>query len=361
MHVAIFHTFVYLMRWALVGMSAFLWAQATSPLPLPEIEKELARIGPIILNHSETALKDSLNQRFIQLWLRTFSTAEAFSYPFDSVVTVSDLCPPDSAFRILTWQVIDFEENQHFYYGLIVRRWRPNKKSPWQIRTYLLREIPEVLEEDDIERRTLDQNQWVGALYYHPRYSAHGILRYEGKAKIPRGRKIVSEKLVYYVLLGWNGYDKRQNFKIVETLFFDPKHPEKVHFGAPVLYAGAVPKMRLILPYSETTGFGLNKGWFVSKYGSRRRTEAIIFDHVGVGRRSQKTIQEDSRPFFGADGTYDALVFWRRGVFEGRKGILVYRRNIIPYAPEIEHYDPKVIQRQREEALQKARRYGLSY
>jgi len=348
------------MRWLIVGITGWIWAQATSPISLPEVEQALARIGPLILDHPDMELKDSLNKQFISLWLKAFSIPEAFSYPFDSVKTVSDLCPSDSAFRILTWQIIDFETQEHYYYGVLVRRWRKDKKSPWQVRPYLLREIPEVLQEDDIDRRTLDPNQWVGALYYHPRYTNHGVLRYEAQVKVPRGQKIVKEKLVYYVLLGWNGYDRRRNFKVIETIFFDPKHPEKVFFGAPVLYAGPVPKMRIILPYSETTPLTLNKGWFVPRYGSRRRIEAIIFDHISTGRRSQKTVMEDPRPFFGADGTYDALVFLKRAHWEGRKGILVYRRNVIPYAPEIEDYDPKVIWRQREEALEKARRYGLS-
>ncbi len=348
------------MWWLTVGIGGWIWAQATSLVSLSEVERALSRIGPILLNHEDMALKDSLNEEFIALWLKAFSVSEAFSYPFDSVVTVSDLCPPDSAFRILTWQIIDFESQQHYYYGILVRRWRKDKKSSWQTCIHLLKEIPEVLQEDDIERRTLEANQWVGALYYHPRYTTHGVLRYEGEVRIPRGRKIVKERLVYYVLLGWNGYDKRKNFKVIETIFFDPKHPDKVFFGAPVLYAGPVPKMRIILPYAETTPLTLNKGWFVTKYGSRRRKEAIIFDHVSTGRRSQKTLIEDPRPFFGADGTYDALVFLKRGIWEGRKGLLLYRRNVIPYAPEIEHYDPKVIWRQREEATEKLRRYGLS-
>jgi hypothetical protein len=349
------------MRWLFVGLGGWLWAQASSPVSLPEIEQQLAKIGPIILNHEDMALKDSLNKEFLALWLKAFSVPEAFSYPFDSVVTVSDLCPPDSAFRILTWQIVDFEERDHYYYGIVVRRWRKDKKSPWQVRAYVLKEIPEVLQEDDIEQRTLDHTQWVGALYYHPRYSKHGVLRYEGWVKVPRGRKIVKEKLVYYVLLGWNGYDKRRNFKVIETVFFDPRQPEKVFFGAPVIYSGPVPKMRVILPYSETTPLSLNKGWFVPKQGSRRQIEAIVFDHVSTaGRRSQKTLWEDPRPFFGADGTYDALVFLKKGLWEGRRGILVYRRNVIPYAPEIEHYDPKVIQRQREEAMRKLRQYGFS-
>lgn len=348
------------MRWLFVGLGGWLWAQASSPVSLPEIEQQLSRIGPIILNHEDMALKDSLNKEFLALWLKAFSVPEAFSYPFDSVVTVSDLCPSDSTFRILTWQIVDFEEKKHYYYGIVVRRWRKDKKSPWQVRAYVLREIPEVLEEDDIEQRTLDQTRWVGALYYHPRYSKHGVLRYEGSVKVPRGRKIVKEKLVYYVLLGWNGYDKRRNFKVIETIFFDPRQPEKILFGAPVIYSGPVPKMRILLPYSETTPLSLNKGWFVPSHGSRRHIEAIVFDHVSTGRRSQKTLWEDPRPFFGADGTYDALVFLKKGLWEGRRGLLVYRRNVIPYAPEIEHYDPKVVWRQREEAMRKLRQYGFS-
>lgn len=335
---------------------ACLWAQALS---LTEVEKQLAEMGRFVLHAEDTKAKDSVNRLFLALWKETLSRPEAFSYPFDSVVTVSDLCPPDSAFRIFTWQVVDFSRGEHFYYGLLVRRWRPHKKAPWEVRVFELKAIPEVLEEDDIDRRTLTQNEWVGALYYHPRYVSHGVLRYEGEALVPRGRKLRREKFVYYVLLGWNGYNRKQNFKVVETLFFDPKRPEQVFFGAPVIYASAIPKMRLILPYGETTALSLNMGWYVKKVGARKRYPAIIFDHVSTSRRLNR-MREDLRPFFGADGTYDALEVWKRRRFEGRRGILVYRRNVIPYAPEIEHYDPRVIWKQREEASQKLHRYGLT-
>ncbi|RMF49406.1 MAG: hypothetical protein D6750_06175 [Bacteroidetes bacterium] len=340
--------------WRLLWGVLVAWAQ-----PLPEIEKELARLGRFVLHHDDTAEKDSVNRLFLQLWREVLSRPEAFSYPFDSVETVSKLCPSDSAFRVFTWQVVDFPAQQHRYYGFLVRRWREHKKAPWQVRVYELKAIPEVLEEEDIERRTLTQEEWVGALYYHPRYSKYGVLRYEGEARVPRGARLVREKLVYYVLLGWNGYDRRRNFKVVETVFFDPKKPDRVFFGAPVIYAGAVPKMRLILEYAETTPLSLNLGWYVKKIGGKKRYPAIVFDHVSVSRRGASRTYEDPRPFFGADGTYDALEFWKKRRFEGRRGILVYRRQVIPYAPEIEHYDPREIWKQSREAASRLQKYGL--
>ncbi|MCS7297249.1 MAG: hypothetical protein RMK19_03305 [Bacteroidia bacterium] len=332
------------------------WSQILS---LPEIEKELATIGRFVLHHEETRAKDSANQVFLYLWKETLSRPEAFSYPFDSVETVSNICPPDSAFRIFTWQLIDFPSGTHRYYGILVRRWRESKKSSWKVKVLELKEKSEVLEEEDIERRTLTQDEWVGALYYHPRYTTHGVLMYKGQALVPRGSRIQKERLTYYVLLGWNGYDRKRNFKIIETLFFNPKEPDKVFFGAPVLYVGVVPKMRIILPYAETTALSLNKGWYVRKIGAKKRHEAIIFDHVSTSRRGGR-VWEDPRPFFGADGTYDALEFQRKKRLEGRKGVLVYKRNVIPYAPEIEGYDPRVIWRQREEATKRLLRYGLT-
>ncbi len=343
------------MRWLLWGVSV-VWAQSVD---LPTLEKELARLGRFVLDHEDTRAKDSVNQQFIALWKAVLSHPEAFSYPFDSVVTVSDLCPPDSSFRIFTWQVVDFPRQVHEYYGLLVRRWRESKKSPWKVRVFELRAIPEVLEEEDVERRTLTQDEWVGALYYHPRYSTHGVLAYTGEAQVPRGRKLVREKFTFYVLLGWNGYDRRRNFKVVETLFFDPKRPDQVFFGAPVIYAGPVPKMRLVLEYGETTALSLNLGWYVKRPGARKHYPAIVFDHVSPLPRNKRKL-DDIRSVFGSDGTYDALEYWKKRRWEGRKGILVYRRNVIPYAPEIEHYDPKVIERQRQQAAQKFYRYGLA-
>ncbi|GIV23052.1 MAG: hypothetical protein KatS3mg025_0711 [Bacteroidia bacterium] len=344
------------MRWIVWGVG-WLWAQH---IALTEVEKELTRMGHFVLHHESTAEKDSVNQLFLQKWISVLSYPEAFSYPFDSVVTVSDLAPTDSAFRIFTWQVVDFAKQTHRYYGILVRRWRESKKSPWQVKVFVLREVPEVLDEEDMERRTLTQDEWVGALYYHPRYSTHGVLQYEGEARVPRGKRLAREKMRYYVLLGWNGYDRRRNFKVVETVFFDPKKPDKVFFGAPVIYVGPVPKMRLILEYPETTPLSLNKGWYVRRVGAKKRYTAIIFDHISTSNR-RRTLREDPRPFFGADGTYDALEYWKKRRFEGRKGILVYRRNVIPYAPEIEQYDPKEIWRQRDEAQKKLNRYGLAH
>ncbi|MCS7163244.1 MAG: hypothetical protein NZ958_08000 [Bacteroidia bacterium] len=341
------------LKWS-IGLSLLVWAQE----PLPIVERRLAEMGRFILEHENTAAKDSVNALFLALWKTTLQRPEAFTYPFDSVQTVSILTPPDSTFRIFTWQVIDFATRVHRYYGLLVRRWRKTKRDTFQYYVYELREIPEVLEEEDIERRTTGPEAWVGALYYHPRYTTHGVLRYEGVAYIPRGLRIQKEKLTYYVLLGWNGYNARRNFKVVETLFFDPDRPEGVFFGAPVIYAGPVPKMRVILEYSETTPLSLNLGWYVRRYGARKRYPAIIFDHVARSRRF-RGVYDDPWPSQGADGTYDAIEFWKRGLFEGRKGILVYRRNVIPYAPEIESYDPKVVLRQRLETERKRLRYGL--
>ncbi|MDW8133469.1 MAG: hypothetical protein RMJ66_00225 [Bacteroidia bacterium] len=344
------------MRWLVWGL-ALGWSQSFS---LPEIERRLAHLGQIILHHDSLPLKDSLNRLFLQLWHEVFSHPEAFGYPFDSVVTVSDLCPPDSAFRIITWQIVDFSHRRHRYYGILVRRWREHKKAPWKVRVFELKALPNILEQEDIERCTLSPTEWVGALYYHPRYSTHGVLRYTSTALVPRGTKRVRESMVYYVLLGWNGYDHKRNFKVIETVFFDPKNPSQAYFGVPIIYAGAVPKMRLLLEYAETTPLSLNLGWYVKRVGAKKRYTAIIFDHISYSSRS-KRMYEDARPFFGADGTYDAIEYWKKGRFEGRKGILVYRRNVVPYAPDIEEYDPRVILHQQREARKKLEQYELAY
>ncbi|MCS6789779.1 MAG: hypothetical protein NZ580_02195 [Bacteroidia bacterium] len=331
-----------------------LWGQT---LNLPNLEKELAAIGHIILYHQDTQLKDSLNRIFLQKWKDIFSYPEHFSYPFDSVVTVSDLCPPDSAFRILTWQIIDFSKEEHSYYGILVRRWRISEKSPWQVKVYELKAIPEPLEEEDIERRTLSPEEWVSALYYHPRHLSHGVLRYEATARIPRGSKIRKEKMHYYVLLGWNGYNRRRNYKVVETIFIDSRQPEKVFFGAPVLYVGVVPKMRILLPYPETTPLTLNYGWYVKKPGSRKHYPAIIVDHLSRSIRKSR-MSEDPRPFYGADGSYDAIEYWKGKSIEGRKGILVYRRGVTPYDPEMERYTPSALRKPNRQSAPKETSHG---
>lgn len=322
-------------------------------------ERMLIPIAHHVLHHDSLAYKQHLNQILQKTLYRLFSTCpQAYAYRFDSLVTISSLMPKDSSFRILTWQIVDYNRREHYYYGLVVRRWRNHPKAPWQYQVFPLQSVPELYELEDIERRTLTQSEWLGALYYHPRGQPYGVLTFEGIAKIPRGRKIRKEKVKYYVLLGWNGYDKYLNYKVVEVIYFDPRYPNKVFFGAPIFYVGPIPKMRMVFEYSENSPFSLNWGYYVPKLGSKKRIGAIIFDHLV---KPPSHVKKDF-PWiiWGADGSYDALEFWKKKTFEGRKGIFVYRRNVHVYAPEIESYDPKVIRRQKARELEKLRKYGLT-
>ena len=52
---------------------------------------------------------------FTKMFVRALKTRNSFYFPFDSLLTISRLCPPDSSFRIFTWQLIvnDFVVRQH--------------------------------------------------------------------------------------------------------------------------------------------------------------------------------------------------------------------------------------------------------
>ena len=47
---------------------------------------------------------------FTRMFVRALKTNYSFKYPFDSLETISKLYPPDSSFRIFTWQMVISED-----------------------------------------------------------------------------------------------------------------------------------------------------------------------------------------------------------------------------------------------------------
>ncbi|HTL10249.1 MAG TPA: hypothetical protein VL307_18375, partial [Chitinophagaceae bacterium] len=64
--------------------------------------------------NAETAGKRFLSDsQFVKTFVRTLKTPYSFAYRFDSLPTVSKLYPPDSSFRIFTWQL---KKDEYMYY-----------------------------------------------------------------------------------------------------------------------------------------------------------------------------------------------------------------------------------------------------
>lgn len=135
---------------------------------------------------------------FTRILVRALVTKNSFYYSFDSLQTISILYPPDSTFRIFTWQFL-ISDNAVRQHGAI------------QMRTYdgSLKLFP-LIDKSDITSNVIDtvgnNKGWIGAIYY----------------KIIQKRSFNQN---YYTLLGYDENNIRSTKKIIEVLSFQNDEP----------------------------------------------------------------------------------------------------------------------------------------
>ena len=145
---------------------------------------------------------------FVRTLVRTLQVKNSFYYPFDSVLGISKIYAPDSAFRIFSWS-ISFDD----YYAR-QRAAIQLKTADGSLQLIPLRDYSEFTDKAVDSIRT--KNNWIGAVYYN-------IIKTENKGK------------PYYTLFGFDDYSVRSNKKWIEVLSFDEKRQPV--FGADFSFA----------------------------------------------------------------------------------------------------------------------------
>jgi hypothetical protein len=127
------------------------------------------------------------------MFVRALKTNHAFDYPFDSLITISKIYPPDSSFRIFTWQLVVNDDviRQH---GAIQM-----KTADGSLKLFPLIDKSDIIVHPS---DTVSNNMgWMGAIYYR-------IVQHQ------------SGRQRYYTLLGYDENNQRSNRKIIEVLQF---------------------------------------------------------------------------------------------------------------------------------------------
>jgi len=319
------------------------------------VEAELAKLAHNILNGDSTDIKIAQNKELIRRLTLLLKRPESFDHPFDSLKTISRLRPEDNSFRIFTWYFIDknsdgyYAEAAHYHFGLVQRRF-VGVDGKVHFLVIPLMEM-EILPKG-IENLVTDNFAWFGALYYPPKNSpfidAHDGFYYKlvpkknGKVTVDPNKKAdvvdfvpgrykqrivtqgemlnfstmdrVRQEVRYYMLMGWNGWDNKANYKVVDVMSFDAMDSMKVNFGAPIFYFENIPKARALFKYSEYASFSMNKGMAKSGPLGIGRKKMLVFDHLAPPRFARPTDAWD----MGPDGTYDGLAWYGKsgGYFE---------------------------------------------
>lgn len=146
-------------------------------------------------NASDRFRADSI---FTRMLVRSLKINHSFSYPFDSLFTISKLYAPDSSFRIITWQML-INENVVRQHGAIQMKMPDGS----------LKLLPLIDKSDvtvNVEDSVGNNYGWMGAVYYKIIQT-----QYNGKN--------------YYTLLGFDENNIRSDKKVIEVLRFENNEP----------------------------------------------------------------------------------------------------------------------------------------
>ncbi len=234
---------------------------------LRRMEDTLGVLAYAVVNDSIETERFAACRALIPALVRALKVDNSFSYPFSRLKSLSILAPPDSSFRIITWQLF-VNDSTYRYYGAIQRNSRA-------LQLFALRDKHAELEYLPVSDQLTPEN-WYGALYYNLR-------QFDGR----EGRK--------YLLFGYDAFSFFEKRKVIDVLSFDKTG--NAIFGAPVFERedaeSNLPEQRLIFEYSAETSVRVN--W-------DEEYQMVLFDHLialpsPFGRGTTHVI----------DGSYDGL------------------------------------------------------
>lgn len=237
-------------------------------------QDSLAYYGRQIVESDDVAVRFRSDSFFTRILMRALKTKHSFHYPFDSLLTISRVYAPDSAFRIFTWQVSK-DEDVHRRHGAI----QMNTPDGSLVRFPLIDRSRLIINQAD----TITSNEWwIGAIYYR-------VLMHEWQQK-----KI-------YTLFGYDENSIRSTKKRLEVLRFDQG-------GNPVFGGPFFSFAEDTIPKKSQSRFWIE----YKKNGNARmmyddELELIIYDHL---------ISESNEPAkkftYHPDGDYEGFK-WMKG------------------------------------------------
>jgi hypothetical protein len=147
------------------------------------------------INPSDRMTADSI---FTKMLVRSLKVNNSFYYPFESLITISMLYPPDSSFKIFTWQLV-IDENTIRHHGAIQM-----KTADGSLKLFPLIDKSDFI--SNTEDTITDNFSWIGAIYYKLIEKSFGDKK-------------------FYTLIGFDENNIRSSKKVIEVLTFENEKP----------------------------------------------------------------------------------------------------------------------------------------
>ncbi len=251
----VFSTKCYIMRFIFSSALLLLFFSAfgqRSKITFTANEKEhLSALEDTLSFYAYSIVNDSLpedrfyaTRELIVTLVKTLKIKNSFYYPFSKLKSVSLQYPPDSSFRMFTWQLA-VSPSEYRYYGALQRKSDSLILFPLIDRSF-------TISQPDIA--SLSAENWMGCLVY-------GIQQFgEGDSAI-------------YLAFGYDANDGKTRKKWIDPIRFVRNKPV---FGAPLFPpnpkdSSATIPFRFILSYSAESTIKLN---YDAELG------LIVFDHL---------------------------------------------------------------------------------
>jgi hypothetical protein len=218
-------------------------------------------------------LSDSL---FVRTLVRALKIKNSFSYRFDDLETVSWLYPPDSTFRIFTWQL---KKDDYMFYQKGAIQMRTPDGS---LKLYPLFDASMFTAKPNDSVRT--RNNWIGAIYYK-------IIQKSWNSKN------------YYTMLGFDDYTSGSNRKWMEVMYFDDRTGEPI-FGGPFFsFKDDTAKVK---PVVERFNIEYKKE-ARTNFNYNPELDMVIYDHL-----ISETEQPERKESYIPDGDFEGFK-WQNG------------------------------------------------
>jgi len=208
-------------------------------------EDTLGLMSFLVVNDSLPENRFASCKKLITTLVQALKIEDSFHYPFSRLHSVSILYPPDSTFRVFTWQLY-VDKDDYRYFGTIQMNSPGLKLIPLIDRSF---------EVNDVTQEILTPDKWYGALYYNI-------------------RQFDTDEGLKYLLFGYDGYSFFNKRKLVDVLTIGNG---TATFGAPVFVKQdstlTQPQLsnRLLMEYSAEASCGMN---FDETY------DMVLFDHL---------------------------------------------------------------------------------
>jgi hypothetical protein len=262
---------VFLVSFLLFGNTCFAQRISSSEKKiLQKKEDSLKTFAYQILNGRNAESRFLADSQFTKTFVRALQIKNSFYYPFDSLISIAKLVPPDSTFKIFTWQLV--------INGDIIRQHGAIQMNTpdGSLKLFPLIDKTDLI--NNLNDTVTSNRAWIGAIYY-------SIIEEKGFGK------------TYYTLLGFDDNNLVSDRKFIDVLTF--KNGEPV-FGAPLfsfrgLHNGID---RYVMEYKKNAS---------PKLSYDKDMGLIIYEHL-----ISETGEPKKKYTYIPDGDYEGLK-WRDG------------------------------------------------